>query len=51
MRLSQKRKIFSQFLFAFSKFRFNFELIQKKKDDPDILNAFLNLRTPRNLVR
>ena len=33
MQLSQKRKIFSQFFLAFSKFRFNFEHFQKK-DDP-----------------
>ena len=45
MQLSQKRKIFSQFLFAFSKLRFNFELLQKK-DHLDSLNLFLNLRTP-----
>ena len=32
MQLSQKRKIFSQFFFAFSKFRFNFEHFQKKDD-------------------
>ena len=50
MQLSQKQKVFSQFLFAFSKFRFNFELFQKK-NDPDILNVVLNLRSPRNMVR
>ena len=33
MHLSQKPKIFAQFLFTFSKFRFNFENFQKK-DDP-----------------
>ena len=33
MQLSQKEKIFLDFLFAFSKFRFNFEHFQKK-DDP-----------------
>ena len=32
--LSQKRKRFPKFLFAFSKFRFNFENFEKK-DDPD----------------
>ena len=31
--LSQKRKIFSKFFFAFSKFRFSFEISQKR-DDP-----------------
>ena len=30
MQLSQKRKIFAQFIFAFWKFRFNFENFQKK---------------------
>ena len=33
MKLSEKRKIFSQFSFAFPKFRFNFEHFQKL-DDP-----------------
>ena len=33
MPFSQKQKIFSDFFFAFSKFRFNFEYFQKK-DDP-----------------
>ena len=33
MPLSQKRKVFSKFFFAFSKFKFNFEHFQKK-DDP-----------------
>ena len=32
MQLSQKPKIFSQFFFGFSKFRFNFEPSQKKYD-------------------
>ena len=31
MQLSQKRKIFSGFFFAFAKFSFNFEHFQKKK--------------------
>ena len=39
MQCSQKQKIFSEFLFAFSKFRFNFEIFQKK-DDPPGLNIF-----------
>ena len=30
--LSQKRKTFSEFFFAFSKFRFNFEHFRKKVD-------------------
>ena len=33
MQLSQKRKIFYEFFFQFSKFRFHFEHFQKK-DDP-----------------
>ena len=49
MQLSQKRKIFFQFLFAFS-IDSVFELFQKK-DNPHSLNAFLNLRTPKNVVR
>ena len=32
MKLSEKGKIFSQFFFAFSKFRFNFEHFQEKHD-------------------
>ena len=32
MYLSQKPKLFSQFLFGFSKFRFNIEYFQKKDD-------------------
>ena len=32
MHLSQKPKLFSEFLFAFSKFRFNIEHFQKKDD-------------------
>ena len=49
MRLSQKEKNFSAFLFAFSKFRFNFEHFQKK-DDP-IGGIFLNLGTPEKVVK
>ena len=33
MQLTQKRKIFSQFVFGISKFRFNFEKFQEN-DDP-----------------
>ena len=32
MQLSQKRKIFAQFVFAFCQFRFNFENLQKESD-------------------
>ena len=49
MQLSQKRKIFSQFVFAFSKFRLNFEYFQKEMTL--LADAFLNLRSPRNVVR
>ena len=50
MQLSEKRKIFSQYLFAFSKFRFNFEHFQKN-ENPQALNVYLNLRAPENVVR
>ena len=36
MQLSQKGKIFSEFLFAFSKFRLNFKYFQKKDDPPGL---------------
>ena len=49
MQLSQKQKIFSQFVFAFSKFRLNFEHFQKEMTL--LADAFLNLRSPRNVVR
>ena len=49
MKLSQKRKIFAQFFFAFSKFKFNIENFEKKMTH--IADVFLNLRTPKNLVR
>ena len=32
MQLSQKRKIFLEFFFTFSKFRFNLEYFRKKDD-------------------
>ena len=32
MQLSQKRKIFSEFFFKFSRFKFNFEHFDKKGD-------------------
>ena len=34
MQLSQKRKTFAEFFFAFSEFRFNFERFRKKDDPP-----------------
>ena len=51
MQLSQKGKIFSEFFFffEFSKFRFNFEHFQKRMTL--IADLFLNLRTPKNVVR
>ena len=42
MQLSQTRKIFSEFFFSFSKFRFNFEHFQNK-DEPHSL-CILQLR-------
>ena len=42
MQLYQTRKIFSEFFFSFSKFRFNFEHFQKK-DEPHSL-CILQLR-------
>ena len=51
MQLCKKLKIFSQFSYAFSKFRFNFEHFQKKKKMTLIVDVFLKLRTPKNLFR
>ena len=49
MHLSEKGKIFSEFFFTFSKFRFNFERFQKSMTL--IADSFLNLRSPKNVVR
>ena len=49
MQLSQKQKTFSSFFFAFLKFEFSFEHFQKKMNL--IADVFLNLRTPKNVVR
>ena len=49
MQLSQKRKIFSEFSFAFSKLRFNFEYFLNKMTL--IGDVFLNLRTQKDVVR
>ena len=49
MQLSQKRKIFSEFLFEFFIFRFNFEHFQKKMTLTS--DVFLNLPTPKYVVR
>ena len=49
MQLSQKENFFSQFLSAFLKSRSNLEHFQEKMTlTPD---AFLKLRTPKNMVR
>ena len=49
MHLSQKRKIFYQFFFSFSKLRVNFEdFIKKITLTADV---FLNLRSPKYVVR
>ena len=50
MQLSQKKKSFLDFPFAFSAFRFNFEHFQEK-DDNHIADIFFNLRTPKDMVR
>ena len=49
MQLSQKQKSFSEFVFAFSECKLNFEHFQKK-DDPQA-DVFPNLRTPKNVNR
>ena len=47
--LSEKRKIFIEFFFTFSKLRFNFEHFQKNMSL--IADAFFNIRTPKYVVR
>ena len=42
MQLSQKRKTFTEFFFAFSEFRFNFERFRKRMTLP--AHVFLNLQ-------
>ena len=49
MKLSHKQKTFSYF-FVFWSLRFNFEHFQKKKMTL-IADVFLNLRSPKNVVR
>ena len=51
MQLSRKQNTFSEFFSAFSEPRFNFENSLKKKKMKLIANLFLNLRTPKNVVR
>ena len=51
MQLCQKQKIFSDFLFALSKLRFNFEHFQKKKKMTLVVDIFLNLRTSKDMVK
>ena len=55
MQVSKKQEVFAHFFlfinffFAFSKFAFNFEHFQKKLTL--VVDAFLNLRTPKDVVR
>ena len=49
MQLRQKQKTFTQFFSQFSEFIFNFEHFQKKMTL--IADVFLNLRTPKNVIR
>ena len=49
MQLSQKQKMFSEFFFVFSKFSFNFKNFSRKMTL--IVDVFLNLPTPKNVVR
>ena len=49
MQLSQKQKMFSEFFFVFSKFSFNFKIFSRKMTL--IVDVFLNLPTPKNVVR
>ena len=49
MQVSQKGKILSEYLFAFCKFRFTSEHFQKKM--AIIVDVYLNLRTPEEVVR
>ena len=52
MELSQKKKLFSQFFFAFSKSTLNFEHFQKKKKKmTNLADVFPILQTPKNVVR
>ena len=50
MQLSQKQKVFPPFLFAFSRFRFNFEHFQKKRMTLRA-DVFLKLWNPKNAFR
>ena len=49
MQLFQKQKTFSEFLLTFAKFTFKFEHFEKKMTL--IADVFLNLWTPKNVVR
>ena len=51
MQLSQKRKKICEIFFAFPKLRFNFEHFQKKKKMTLIADIFLNLPTPKDMVK
>ena len=48
MQLYQKKR-FSQFLFAFSKFRFNLNISEKKRTL--LAGVFLNLRLPKDVAK
>ena len=49
MQLSQKQKTFLDVFLSFSKFRFNLSIFEKNVTI--IADVFLNLRTPKNVVR
>ena len=50
MQLSQKRKDFSKYYLHFLNLNSILNIIQKK-NDPHSLKVFLNLRTPKNVVK
>ena len=49
MQLSEKQKSFSQYSYAFLKFKLNFEPFQKKMTF--IAHVFPKILTPKNVVR
>ena len=49
MQLPQQKKVFHNFFFTVSKFRFNFKYFHEKITL--IAEVFLNLRTPKSVVR
>ena len=50
MQLSQKRKDFSKYYLHFLNLNSILNILQKK-NDPHSLKVFLNLRTPKNVVK